>query len=172
MDGEPGRLQSMGSQIVRQNLVTKPPPPWIVWELPRWLCGKKSACSANAGDTGDVGLIPGSGRSIRVGNGNPLQYSCLENSLGKESWWVTVCGVTKNQSWLSIHTHRWLIFISFWYTAKWLRYTHIFHVLSYYDLLQGIEYTSLCYMIGPCLSILVKKSQSNPPLPFPQTTTS
>ena len=64
---------------------------------------------ANAGDTRDVGLIPGSGTSLRVGNGNPLQYSCLENSIGKGAWWVTVCGVPKNQSWLSIHTHSWLI---------------------------------------------------------------
>ena len=42
--GGPGRLQSMWYQIVRHNLATKPPPPWMVWELPRWLCGKESAC--------------------------------------------------------------------------------------------------------------------------------
>ena len=59
---------------------------------------------ANAEDVRDPGLIPGLGRFLRVGNGNPLQYSCLENSMGKGAWWVTVCGVTKNQSWLSIHT--------------------------------------------------------------------
>ena len=40
---------------------------------------------ANAGDTGDVGLIPGSGRSPGKGNGNPLQYSCLENSMDREA---------------------------------------------------------------------------------------
>ena len=40
---------------------------------------------ANAGDTGDMGLIPGSGRSPGEGNGNPLQYSCLENSMDKET---------------------------------------------------------------------------------------
>ena len=38
---------------------------------------------ANAGDTRDMGLIPGSGRSPRVGNGNPLQYSCLENPMDR-----------------------------------------------------------------------------------------
>ena len=38
---------------------------------------------ANAGDTGDVGLIPGLGRAPGVGNGNPLQYSCLENSIDR-----------------------------------------------------------------------------------------
>ena len=41
-------------------------------------------------------LIPGSGRSPREGNGNPLQYSCLENSLDRGAWWATVHGVTKN----------------------------------------------------------------------------
>ena len=41
---------------------------------------------ANAGDTGDMGLKPGSGRSPGGGNGNPLQYSCLENSMDREAW--------------------------------------------------------------------------------------
>ena len=41
---------------------------------------------ASAGDERDVGLIPGSGRSPRVGNGNPLQYSCLENSMDRGAW--------------------------------------------------------------------------------------
>ena len=47
--------------------------------LPQWLSGKKSAC--NAGAPGDMSSIPGSGRSPGVGHGNPLQYSCLENSM-------------------------------------------------------------------------------------------
>ena len=42
-----------------------------------------------------VNSIPGSGRSPRVGNGNPLQYSCLENSMGSKAWWATVHGITK-----------------------------------------------------------------------------
>ena len=54
--------------------------------------------SASAGDTGDAGSIPGSGRSPGGGNGNPLQYSCLENPVDKGAWWVTVHGVTKNQT--------------------------------------------------------------------------
>ena len=53
---------------------------------------------ANAGDTGDAGLIPGSGRSPGVGNGNPLQYSCLENSMDRRTWWSTVHGVAKSQT--------------------------------------------------------------------------
>ena len=50
---------------------------------------------ANVGDTGDVGLIPGSGRSPGEGNDNPLQYSCLENPMDRGAWQVTVHGVTK-----------------------------------------------------------------------------
>ena len=50
---------------------------------------------ANAGDTGDVGLIPGSGRSPEVGNGKPLQYSCLENPMHRGTWQATAHGVAK-----------------------------------------------------------------------------
>ena len=50
---------------------------------------------ANAGGTRDTGLIPGSGTSPGVGNGNPLQYSCLENSIDKGACQTTVHGVTK-----------------------------------------------------------------------------
>ena len=57
--------------------------------------GEESACSA-----GDLGLIPGSGRSPGKGHGNPLQYSCLENSMDRRAWWATVHGVTKSQTWL------------------------------------------------------------------------
>ena len=53
---------------------------------------------ANAGDTRDSGLISGSGRSPGVGNGNPLQYSCLENSMDSEACWATVYGVIKTQT--------------------------------------------------------------------------
>jgi len=45
-------------------------------------------------NTGDPGSIPGLGRSPGEGNGNPLQYFCLENSMNREAWWVTVHGVT------------------------------------------------------------------------------
>ena len=48
---------------------------------------KKSAC--NAGDAGDTGLIPGLGRSTGGGNGNPLQYSCLENPMNRGVWRAT-----------------------------------------------------------------------------------
>ena len=51
---------------------------------------------ANARDIRDVGSIPGSGRSPGEGNGNPLQYSCLENSTDRGAWWATVHGVAKS----------------------------------------------------------------------------
>ena len=51
----------------------------------------KDLC-ANAGDTRDCGLIPGSGRSPGEGTGNPLEYSCLGNPLDRGAWWATVHG--------------------------------------------------------------------------------
>ena len=52
--------------------------------------------AANAGDTRDMGLIPGSGRCLGVGNSNPLQYSCLENSVDRGTWQATVYRVAKS----------------------------------------------------------------------------
>ena len=49
----------------------------------------------NARDTGDLGLIPGSGRAIGGGNGNPLQYICLGNPMDRGAWWAKIHGVTK-----------------------------------------------------------------------------
>ena len=56
---------------------------------------------ANAGDTGDAGLIPELGRSPGEGNGNPLQYSCLENSMDRGAWWATAHKVGKSRTQLS-----------------------------------------------------------------------
>ena len=63
-------------------------PMWV--GLPRWLSGEESTCNA-----GDLGLIPGSRRSLGEGNGNPLQYSCLGNLLDRGALAATVHGVTK-----------------------------------------------------------------------------
>ena len=52
-------------------------------------------------DAGDVGSIPGSGRSPGEGTGNPLQYSCLENTIDREAWWAMVYGIAKSQTGLS-----------------------------------------------------------------------
>ena len=65
----------------------------LYYGLPRWGSGKDPAC--NAGDTRDVGLIPGLGRPPRRGSGNPFQYSCLENSMDRGTWWATVHGSHK-----------------------------------------------------------------------------
>ena len=56
-----------------------------------------------AGDAKDAYLIPGWERSPGVGKGNPLQYSCLENSMDRGAWWTTVHGVAK--SWTQLSTH-------------------------------------------------------------------
>jgi len=54
---------------------------------------KESACNA-----GDQGSIPGLGSSPGKGNGYPLQYSCLENSMDRGAWWAKVHGVAKSQT--------------------------------------------------------------------------
>ena len=61
--------------------------------------GKESACNA-----GDLGSIPGWGRSPGDGNGNPLQYCCLENCMNGGAWWATVHGVSKSRTRLSDFT--------------------------------------------------------------------
>ena len=61
--------------------------------------GKASACNA-----GDLCSIPGSGRSPGEGNGNPLQYSCLENTMDRGAWWATVHRVAKSRTQLSDFT--------------------------------------------------------------------
>ena len=63
--------------------------------LSRWFSGKEFTC--NIGDGGDTGSIRGLGRSTDVGNANPLQYSCRENSTDRGAWWVTVHRVAKNR---------------------------------------------------------------------------
>ena len=98
--GEPGGLPSMGvtqswtrlkrlssfaartSQVV---LVVKNPP-------------------ASAGDVRDVNLIPGSGRCLGEGHGNPFQYFCLENPMDGGAWWAAVHGVAKSRTRLSDFT--------------------------------------------------------------------
>ena len=73
--------------------------------------GEELACNA-----GDQDWIPGSGRSLAEGNGNPLQYSHLENSMDRGAWWATVYGVAKSQTWLSnTDTHS-----PGWWLEAWL----------------------------------------------------
>ena len=106
--GKPGALQSMGLQRVGDSLVTEQQ----VFSCGYldisyvFLCirgflggsdGKESACN-----TGDMGLIHGSGKSPGEGDtDNPLQYSCLDNSMDRGAWRATVHGFTKSQAQLS-----------------------------------------------------------------------
>ena len=64
----------------------------MYWGFPCSSVSKKSACS-----TGDPGSTPGLGRSPGEGNGNPLQYPCLENLMDTGAWWASVHGVAKSQ---------------------------------------------------------------------------
>ena len=89
--------------------------------LPRWLGGKESACQA-----GDIDSIPGPRRFPGEGNGNPLQYSCLGNPMGRGAWWATVHGVarvghdlaTKQQQ--QIETGGRLVVARGWENGEWL----------------------------------------------------
>jgi len=73
----------------------------MILGLPRWLSGKESAC--NAGNARDVGSIPGSGRSPEGGNSNPLQYSCMENPMGRGAWQAIVHRIAKSRTRLNTH---------------------------------------------------------------------
>jgi len=64
----------------------------VIWGFPGTAVIKNSPANAR-----DAGLTPGLGRSPGVGNGNPLQYSCLENCMDRGAWWATVLGVAKSQ---------------------------------------------------------------------------
>ena len=64
---------------------------------------------ANAGDVKDVGSIPGLGRSLGGGHGNPFQYSCLENPTDRGAWWAIVQRVTKSWTQLKQLSTAWHI---------------------------------------------------------------
>ena len=113
---ESNRLQTLGSQRVRHNLVTKQQQqqlsrsPTISEIYPELSVSRRLSVKnppAKAGVTRDVGLIPGSGRSPAGGNGNPLQYSCLENPVDRGAWCITVCRIARSWAWLSIWHVTW-----------------------------------------------------------------
>ena len=86
-----------------------------------WLSSKESACSM-----GDLGSIPGWGRSSGEGNGNPLKYSCLENSMVKGAWQSTVHGVEGvGHDWATYthtHTHKVPLDFPWWLSCKECRF--------------------------------------------------
>ena len=90
MDREAWRAAIHGVSKSRTQLSDWTELNWVVKNLP-----------ASAGDARDLGLISGSGWPTGVGNGNPLQYCCLENSTGRGAWWATVHVVAKSRTQLS-----------------------------------------------------------------------
>ena len=107
-------------------------------DFPHSSVSKESAYNA-----GYSGLIPGSGRFPGEGNGNPLQYSCLENPMDRGAWWTTVHGVTRVG-------HYWVISLHF-----------ILHLLTFSScsfltiniLAQGIKQDPSCQMSTKCVWI-------------------
>ena len=98
-----------------------------------------SEVKASAYYAGDLGSIPGSGRSPGEGNDNPLQYSCLENPTDGGAWWATVHGVAKSRTWLS----------DFTFTFTWAKLgIHFDEQLLLHDKANGeIHYIRLCVII-------------------------
>ena len=96
----------ISSRVVIYNMMTTVTMIVLYIGFPGGSDGKESACNV-----GDLGSIPGSGRFPGEGNGNPLQHSCLENSMGRGAFQVTVHGIAKSQTPVSDFT-----FISFHYT--------------------------------------------------------
>ena len=79
--------------------------------LPRLLSGKESACQCRSQRR--FRFNPGLGRSPGGGNGNPLQYSCLENPMDRGAWWTVVHGVAKSQKQLTTHAQQYKDFTNF-----------------------------------------------------------
>ena len=100
MDREQGACVILISEYLFDSPCQRP---WrksvdIVKTVPNGLVVKN--LPANEGDTGDADSIPRLGRSLGGENGNPLQYSCLENPMERGAWWAVVFGVTKSWTWL------------------------------------------------------------------------
>ena len=105
---------------------------------------------ASARNAGDWGSIPGLERSAGEGNGNPLQYSCLENSVDGGAWWATAHGVTKSRTCLSnftMTTEQFVCrshhYISVCAELCTLRLTWVWVLISEKDTL--IEFNKMCY---------------------------
>ena len=94
------------------------------------VCPGGSEIKASACNAGDLGSIPGSGRSPGEGNGNPLQYSCLENPMDGWAWWATVHRVTKSWTRLSNFTSHHFYMWTYKSHIIWRIYSETFHAHS------------------------------------------
>ena len=124
----PHCLQSKGGVLTTGLPEMFPADCTMLWQLPQKLLDFPAGIviknpPANAGDVRDVGSIPGLGRSPGVGNGNPLQYSYRENSMGRGAWHPAVHGVPKNWTWFWILIaprlallHSLIIFACLWFS--------------------------------------------------------
>ena len=97
------RIQNCSSPMFKfaQNICLSLPSWFFLNTYSTWLgFPGGSEVKASASNVGDLGSIPGLGRSPGGGNGNPLQYSCLENPMDRGAWRAAVHGATKSQTWL------------------------------------------------------------------------
>ena len=142
----------------------------ILWGFPEGSVGKEPTC--NAGDTADMSLIAGSGRSPGVGNGYPLQYSCLKNPMDRGAWQARVQRRAKSQTLLNITCSSYCTFCAFWhmyddYIIMYYLYyitciacltIHVIHYMSYntcnalHVLHYSIIQNSLTVQKMPCAS--------------------
>ena len=120
--------------------------------------GKESACNA-----GDLGSIPGSGRSPGAGIGNPLQYSCLENPMDREAWQATVHGVARvRHDWATKPIHMmwtrvgaWENLLSTHCSLHWENYKLMLSALGW-----AVNHCNVCFPIIPLLSLLFNFSKN------------
>ena len=119
---------------------------------PSWYClgfPGGSEVKASACNVGDLSSIPGLGRSPGEGNGNPLQYSCLENPMDGRAWWAIVHGVAKSQTGLS----------NFTFTEICKKFTNLVNILDKCSVIElsamlkifwVVKYDSHSYGIFEC----------------------
>ena len=108
--------------------------------------------AANAGDTRDAGSVPGWGRPPAGGNGNPLQSSCLENSMDRGVWWATVHGATKSQTQLRDWAHQICSLSNFLCVQIYFLYSEMIHIRTNQRErhtrigreLEGLKFIALC----------------------------
>ena len=102
-------------------------------------------------NAGDLGLIPGLGRSPGEGNGKPLQYCCLENPVDGGAWWATVHGVANSRTRLSDFTFPFLFafpFFSLLFVKRQLR--QLFCLFAFLFLGNGFDHCLLYNVMDPC----------------------